>query len=336
MTEGMPNLAGEGKIKSSEGNEKIEMKTHRDYDWQVYIPEDIPEFYSTQNELKEIEALVETREKTGKLPRFLLGGPSGSGKTHLAMYIAQKYNMPMFVIQCKWSLDESSLLGRPIIVRGETVWQDGPLTKALLCSQQRPTVLLLDEVNRARPEAKSVLYSALDHRCRVELDARGGEVIEGKSLDLISFATMNEGRGHFTEELDEAEKRRLGNRWNTTYLGENDPEKEVELLINRADIPEKLSVLMVRTANDVRKLAEDIESPVEQGISTGSLIEWAKTARSFSKKGIENSVVTASTSSVVKPFYEGNAEEVVKEAIKSYLNGAPTEEKEFEEWLTEE
>jgi len=111
------------------------------------------------------------------------------------------------------------LIGRPVLQAGETLWADETLTKALLCSKERPTMVVIDEANRAPARAKSSLFQALDWRCEAVLGGRGGEVIEGTPLDLVTLATINVGPGYQTEPIDKAEKRRYGNRWSVGFLG---------------------------------------------------------------------------------------------------------------------
>jgi len=304
------------------------MTAVRDYDWSTLVPTDVPEYVAHNGEWEEINAMVDARETTG-MAHVVLGGPTGCGKTHLAERLAFERGLPLFTIQGKYSLNESKLLGSPSISPdGSTVWVDGTLTKAVMASAERPVVLLLDEVNRARPEAKSVLFSALDHRCTVVLDGeRGGEQIVGKAENLIVVATMNEGRGHFVQELDAAEKRRLGPRFDVDYLGVSYPDREAGLIVERTPVGQNLAGMLVKTANEVRALATDMDSNVQLGIPTATLLDWANQAWSYAQAGVSDPVVKAGEAAVVRMFYSDSpGASKVSQTIQANLAGCPVDE----------
>lgn len=312
-----------------------QMPVTRGYDWDEYVPEDVPEYIPHNGEREEMLAEFETARESGKLPRAIVGGPTGSGKTHLARTVATDLHTPLLTIQGKYSMNEADLLGSPIIVNGETRWADGVLTKALLSSAERPTVLLVDEANRARPEAMSVLFSALDDRATVTLDARGGEVIQGDPHNLIVIATVNEGPGYFVEKMDLAERRRFGNKWYVDYLGLEHPAREAELLTSRTPAGSRLAELFVTAANDIRNRASDPGSAVGTGLPTATTMTWAQTAYAYAKAGMENPVMLAARNAVVNPFYSDDDEErdEVQQIITSHFDGAPFEDDEVTEWM---
>lgn len=315
------------------------MAVDRNYEFDEYVPTDVSTYVQYEEELDRMLAAIRTRDVTGKLPRFLLGGPTGSGKTHCARYLAARLDAPLITIQGKYSLHEANLLGSPILVGGETVWSDGPLTKALLASRERPVVLLLDEVNRARPEAKGVLFSALDDRGRVELDGRGGEVIQGNPQNLIVVGTVNEGPGYYTEQLDRAERRRFGNKWTVDYLGLVDVEREAQLIAAETPISMTLATQLVETANDIRTQARDgADSALDAGVPTAMVLAWARTAFAYDHDGISNPVVEAARDAVVRPFYDETptARQQAIQMVKDRLSGIPVGESAVESWLADD
>lgn len=322
---------------------------NRDYDWGSYVPTGVPEYQPTtgsneqatlssslgksSNELTRILSVIESRHETGNLPRFLIGGPTGCGKTTLAEYIAQENDWPMITIQGRYSMYDVDLLGQSIITGDSTRWVDGPLTKAMLASRDGPVVLLIDEANRARPEAASVLFSALDHRATVTLDERGGERIEGNALNLITFATINEGRGHFVEDIDQAVKRRYGLKFEVDYLGVNSPQSETDLIANRTPLPEEIAKYLVRVANDVRNLAESDDSDVNYGIPTASMLTWANAAYAYHQSGMANAVVEAARDTIVTPLYDSqNERNTVMNTVRTRLEGAPVDPESARAW----
>jgi methylenetetrahydrofolate dehydrogenase (NADP+)/methenyltetrahydrofolate cyclohydrolase len=233
----------------------------RSYNFEDEVPDDVHEYVPTNGEWDAMNAIIDARESMGTLPRILIAGPSGNGKTTAAENVAEQRAWPFFEVSMSNAIYEADLLGTTNVVGGDTVWEDGPITKALLSSRERPTVLLVDEVNRAMPEVLNVLFPVLDDRCRVELTGgRGGEEITGDPSNLIVVGTINEGREyHGTQEMDHALKRRFKYKYETAYLGENFPEKEAALVTGRTPAHLNLAEEMVTAANDVRELAADPE-----------------------------------------------------------------------------
>ena len=302
------------------------MPVSRDYDWDEFVPnaDDVAEYIPTNGEYESITAQIDAREVTEQLPHFRLSGPTGSAKTTLAKWLAAERGWPLFTIQASHSTSGADLLGSPTIgADDETKWVDGTGTKALLCSRERPTVVLLDEVNRAPAEVKDVLYSMLDDRATVELEGgRGGETIAGNPLNLVVISTMNEGVGHIVEELDHAEQRRLGAKFEIDYLGVNNPGKESALIADRTPVSEAVAEKMVSAANDVRELAKDTQSRVRYGVPTSLTLEWAKTAYAYDDAGMSDALVKAGRASVSRPFYDdAESRETVENTIESTFAG---------------
>ncbi|MFB6186879.1 MAG: hypothetical protein ABEI86_08445, partial [Halobacteriaceae archaeon] len=65
------------------------------YDWDQYVPRDVPEYRQSNGEWDAIMAEIESLGQTETMPRFWVGGPTGAGKTHLAYAIANAINAPL-------------------------------------------------------------------------------------------------------------------------------------------------------------------------------------------------------------------------------------------------
>ena len=61
----------------------------------------------------------------------MLKGPTGCGKTRFIEHMAWKLGRPLSTIPCHDDLAASDLIGRFLIQHNGTVWQDGPLTRAV-------------------------------------------------------------------------------------------------------------------------------------------------------------------------------------------------------------
>jgi nitric oxide reductase NorQ protein len=318
----------------------------RDYDWETMVPrpEETHEYIPSDGEWDEINAKVNARHATQQEPAFLLGGPTGCGKTTLAEHMAADRGWPVITLQMTYDMSPASLLGKATVRSSgdggtETVWNDGPLTKALLASRERPTVLIVDEANRARPEVHSTLMSALDSRCEVTLDQRGGEKIRGVRQNLIVISTINpKGSGdyHGVQDIDFAVKRRLSNagRYNVNYLGMNYPQREADVLTDRTPAGARLADLIVETANQVREQAEDPTSEVRSGIPTSSLISVCQSAYALSEAGMDDAVLTAFETDIVDALYDQreNERNTVQQIAKDNLDGCPFSEDDVAAW----
>lgn len=114
--------------------------------------------------------------------RVLLVGPPGTGKSTTAAQIAEcKHRVTMTE-----TTPVEHLLGQFQLVKGETVWIDGPVTKAM----RNGEAILFDEIDRLSPEVASVLYELMDDAPYATL-ASGEEVRAKEGYKVI--LTSNEG-----------------------------------------------------------------------------------------------------------------------------------------------
>src|SRR3546814_877095 len=90
----------------------------------------------------------------------MLKGPTGVGKTRLVQAMANDFGRPLITVACHEDLTASDLVGRYLLKGGETVWEDGPLTRAV----KEGAICYLDEVVEARADTIVVLHPLLDHR----------------------------------------------------------------------------------------------------------------------------------------------------------------------------
>lgn len=313
----------------------------RDYDWnsQKLSPPSVAEYVDTNGELEDIRTSIEHRYLNGgKLPRFRVKGPTGCGKTTLGESLAVDFDAPCFIVECHAGLRPGSLLGTTAYKDDGTVWVDGPVTRALLASQaaSRPDTdfeevfLIFDEVNRAKARTLSVIMSALDHRAEVTLNGRGGEVVEGDAMNLVTVATMNKGSGYQVNQMDRAQKRRFGSTFSVDYLGRNNIDAEVELITSESGVDDSAAHEMVSVANEIRQKADERSSPIEMGVPTSQMLDWAKTATMYEHAGrySENQrLVEAARCVLLETFYtEDREEDTVDTLLSDYLLGVSVTE----------
>ena len=75
------------------------------------------------------EAIFEHAYKN-KLP-LLLKGPTGTGKSRFVEFMAHKMGKKLYTVACHEETSSTDLIGRYLIKWAETIWVDGPMTKAL-------------------------------------------------------------------------------------------------------------------------------------------------------------------------------------------------------------
>jgi nitric oxide reductase NorQ protein len=138
----------------------------------------IPAYAPAGNEC----ALFETAW-TRQLP-LLLKGPTGCGKTRFVSHMAAKLGLPLTTVSCHDDLAAADLTGRYLLKGGDTVWVDGPLTRAV----RDGGICYLDEVVEARKDVAVVLHPLTDDRRILPLE-RTGEQLEapGSFMLVVSY-----------------------------------------------------------------------------------------------------------------------------------------------------
>ncbi|HXP97240.1 MAG TPA: AAA family ATPase, partial [Telmatospirillum sp.] len=102
----------------------------------------IPFYLPTGNECALFEHAYRRR-----LP-LLLKGPTGCGKTRFVAHMAARLGRSLFTVACHDDLTAADLTGRFLLQGGDTVWSDGPLTRAV----REGGICYLDEVVEARKD----------------------------------------------------------------------------------------------------------------------------------------------------------------------------------------
>lgn len=323
----------------AEGGYRRPVYNDREYEWGGYVPDPSEAQYEdVAGELADMRAIIEAREEytefareqldddddpaqyNGILPRFRLTGPPGTGKTTAARHLAAERQAVFIEIQITAGMRDYELLGRPMLLGGEEVWLDGPLTKAVLASREREVHVLFDEINRTPFERKSALQPFLDFRASVNIRSRD-ERLQGKPENIVTVATMNEGAEYETFDLDPAERRRHANTYEVPYLGltEGGIEREAELLADGTPVDAEQAAVFVRAANAVRREANDETSHVESGISTSVLQTLLQTSTAYQWGDRPNPVRRAIKSAVVTAHYDGPAAEDVEDLLVDEL-----------------
>jgi nitric oxide reductase NorQ protein len=161
-------------------------------------PDDIAPYYEPQgNEVAVFEAAYKRR-----LP-VMLKGPTGCGKTRFLEYMAFQLKRPLVTVSCHEDLTSSDLVGRFLLEGSETVWQDGPLTRAVKAG----AICYLDEIVEARTDSTVVIHSLTDHRRRLTIEKKGQEIEAHDEFMLV--ISYNPGYQTVLKDLKPSTKQRF-------------------------------------------------------------------------------------------------------------------------------
>jgi len=270
---------------------------------QRYIPSD------------EIATIVYLAQQLGK--PLLTEGPAGVGKTELAKAIAGATGRELIRLQCYEGLDESKALyeweyskqllytqllrdklndtlgqaeslseAADKLAKEEDVFFSNrfllqrPLLKAIL--SEKPTVLLIDEIDRADAEFEAFLLEVLSD-FQVSIPELGTLVAREKPFVVL---TSNN-----TRELSEALKRRC------LYLFIDYPTVEAELAVVRLKVPDlnpKLARQAVEFVQGLRK------GDMRKAPSISETLDWANALVALNAKNIDKDVLDETMSVLLK------------------------------------
>ncbi len=134
----------------------------------------------------------------------MLEGPTGCGKTRLVEHMAHRLGLPLFTVSCHEDMTASDLLGRYVLIGDETIWVDGPLTRAV----REGGICYLDEVVEARQDATVAIHSLTDHRRELNLERHGGEMIKA-APGFTLVVSYNPGYQSVLKDLKMSTRQRM-------------------------------------------------------------------------------------------------------------------------------
>ena len=89
------------------------------------VPEEPPWYRPVGEECELFETAYQQ-----KVP-LLLKGPTGCGKSRLVEHMAARLGRPIITVACHDETSAVDLTGRYLVHGGDTVWQDGPVSRAV-------------------------------------------------------------------------------------------------------------------------------------------------------------------------------------------------------------
>jgi nitric oxide reductase NorQ protein len=232
-----------------------------------------------------------------KLP-LLLKGPTGTGKSRFVEYMAGRLGKKLITVACHEETSSTDLIGRFIIKGTETVWLDGPLTKAA----REGAIIYLDEIAEARPDVIVAIHPLTDHRRELYID-KLGETLKAHD-DFMLVASFNPGYQKGFKELKPSTRQRFV----SVHFDYPDTKVEKEILINETAIDPGTAEKLVKIGKKIRNLTE---LGLTETVSTRLLVDAAKLIQSGLPKRL------SVHSAVVEPLTD---EPEIREALRDLVN----------------
>jgi nitric oxide reductase NorQ protein len=229
---------------------------------------DEPWYLPLSDEVQIFEAAYRAR-----LP-VLLKGPTGCGKTRFIEHMAwrlyresdsvrRKLELPLLTVACHEDLTATDLVGRYLLSGDETVWMDGPLTRAV----RSGAICYLDEIVEARKDTAVVIHSLTDHR-RVLPIEKTGELLDAHA-DFLLVISYNPGYQSVLKDLKPSTRQRF------VSLVFDYPAIEIEatIIAHESGVDAALAQRLAVVGEKIRNLREH---GFEEGVSTRLLIYAAQ------------------------------------------------------------
>jgi nitric oxide reductase NorQ protein len=222
-----------------------------------YLIEKEPYYVESKNEVKIFKAAYDAR-----LP-VMLKGPTGCGKTRYVEYMAYRLKRPLITVACHEDLFASDLIGRYLLKKNETVWVDGPLTKAA----RMGAICYLDEIVEARKDTTVVIHPLTDNRRTLSIDKKS-EVVHAHK-DFMMVISYNPGYQSVLKDLKQSTRQRF------VALEFNYPqaEKEARIVSHEGKIEIETATKLVTLGRKIRNIREH---GLAEGASTRLLIYAAQ------------------------------------------------------------
>jgi len=134
---------------------------------------------------------------------LVLKGPTGCGKTRFVEAMAYDLGRPLITVACHDDLTTADLVGRYLLRGDETVWMDGPLTRAV----REGAICYLDEVVEARQDTTVVLHPLADHRRQLPIERLGVTLDAAPGFGLV--VSYNPGYQSVLKDLKDSTRQRM-------------------------------------------------------------------------------------------------------------------------------
>lgn len=232
---------------------------------------------------------------------LLVEGPAGVGKTELARAVADATGSGLVRLQCYEGIDEARALyewnhAKQLLritasqgqdwdaMRDDVFGEEFLLTRPLLTAIRRddPTVLLVDETDKADVEVEGLLLEVLGD-FQITVPELGTITATQRPFTLLT--------SNATRELSEALKRRCL----FLHLDFPDPELERRIVLTRVPrLPEALAEELVRIVGVLRAME------LRKAPSVSETIDWARTLLALGLDTVDDDAVRRTLGVILK------------------------------------
>src|SRR5215469_814181 len=175
---------------------------------------------------------------------LVLKGPTGCGKTRFVEAMAYDLGRPLITVACHDDLTTADLVGRYLLRGDETVWVDGPLTRAV----REGAICYLDEVVEARQDTTVVLHPLADHRRQLPIERLGLTLDAAPGFCLV--VSYNPGYQSVLKDLKDSTRQRMV----AIEFGFPPPDIEEKIVAHETGIDPSRAAELVRFGQAIRRL----------------------------------------------------------------------------------
>jgi len=195
----------------------------------------------------------------------LLKGPTGCGKTRFLEHMTHRLYLgpeagaraaieqPLVTVACHEDLTATDLVGRYLLEGDDTVWMDGPLTRAV----RDGSICYLDEIVEARKDTTVLIHPLTDHRRILPVEKRG-ELLEAADGFLL-ILSYNPGYQSALKDLKHSTRQRF------VSIEFDYPPRDIE-----AEIIQHESGASADDSLQLAKLGEKVRNLREHGLGEGA------------------------------------------------------------------
>jgi len=233
----------------------------------------IPEKYANYVPFGNYADLLTIISSNKFYPIFITGN-SGNGKTMMVEQICARIKRQFVCVSMTPETDETDLLGNYILIDGQMVWRDGPVTVAA----RQGAVLCIDEIDYGAQNL-STLQRVLEGKPFL-LKKKNEIVIPTAGFTIIATANTKgkgseDGRFMFTNVLNEAFLERFPITMEQTWPPEKVEKKIIESELDSSGRKDdEFAEKLVAWATVIRRTFED--DGCDEVISTRRLVHIAK------------------------------------------------------------
>jgi nitric oxide reductase NorQ protein len=177
--------------------------------------------------------------------------------------MAYQIARPLVTVSCHEDLTSSDLVGRFLLEGSETVWQDGPLTRAVKAG----AICYLDEIVEARKDTTVLIHPLTDHRRLLPIE-KLGQIVEAREGFLLVIS-YNPGYQSALKDLKHSTRQRF------MSIEFNYPPRDLEatIIAKEAGVEDAVAMDLAKLGEKVRHLKEH---GLAEGVSTRLLIYAGK------------------------------------------------------------